>query len=181
MSLTKPQLNDYFINNNLDLDRIIDDFSPYIKTIIQNMSGNYLSQEDKEEILSDTFFIIWKNRFNNILALDAYLAGITKNLVKEKFKKKDITYDLSDFENTIKYYDDIELFSEKRELLNRLKISYKSLSDLDFKIISMYYYYSKSIKQIAMELNITEANVKTKLFRIRKKLHKELNKGGNLK
>ena len=52
MSLTKPQLTDYFINDNLDLDKIIDDFSPYIKTIIQNMSGNYLSQEDKEEILS---------------------------------------------------------------------------------------------------------------------------------
>lgn len=181
MFLKKPQLNDYFINDNLDLDRIIDDFSPYIKTIIKNMSNNYLSQEDKEEILSDTFFILWKNRFNNILALDAYLAGITKNLIREKFRKKDITYNISDFENTIKYYDEIELFSEKRELLNNLKISYKSLNDLDFKLLNMYYYYSKSIKQISIELNISESNVKTRLFRIRKKLHNELSKGGNLK
>lgn len=174
MALKKPKLSDYFINDKLDLDRIIDDFTPYIRTIIKNMSGNYFSYEDKEEILSDTFFILWKNRFYNILALDAYLTGIAKNIIREKFKKKNITYNLSDFENTIKYYDEIELFSEKRERLNNLKISYKSLNDLDFKILSMYYYYSKSIKEISVELNITESNVKTRLFRIRKKLRKEL-------
>ena len=108
MALKKPKLSDYFINDKLDLDRIIDDFTPYIRTIIKNMSGNYFSYEDKEEILSDTFFILWKNRFYNILALDAYLTGIAKNIIREKFKKKNITYNLSDFENTIKYYDEIE-------------------------------------------------------------------------
>ena len=82
------ELKDYIQNNELDLDRIVDNFSPYVRTIVNNMVGNNLSYEDKEEILSDTFFILWKNRNNNILSLNSYIAGITKNLVKEKLKKK---------------------------------------------------------------------------------------------
>lgn len=82
------ELKDYIQNNELNLDRIVDDFSAYVRTIINNMVGNNLSYEDKEEILSDTFFVLWKNRNNNILSLDSYIAGIAKNLVKEKLKKR---------------------------------------------------------------------------------------------
>lgn len=81
-------INDYIQDNELDLDKIIEDYSNYVYTIINNMVGNNLSLEDKEEIISDTFFIIWKNKSNNILKLDAYIAGITRNLIKEKLRKK---------------------------------------------------------------------------------------------
>ena len=86
------ELKDYIQNNELDLDRIVDNFSPYVRTIINNMVSDNLSYEDKEEILSDTFFILWKNRNNNILSLNSYIAGITKNLVKEKLKKKNTNH-----------------------------------------------------------------------------------------
>ena len=138
------------------------------------MSHNYLSYEDKEEILTDTFFVLWKNQNNDITHLEAYLAGIARNLVKEKFKKNNITYNLDDYQNVFSYYDNIEIFSEKREKINNLKIGYKALNETEFKIITMFYYYSKSIKDIANELNFSESNVKTKLFRIRKKLKKYL-------
>jgi RNA polymerase sigma-70 factor (ECF subfamily) len=168
------QLYDYKENNSIDLDRIVDDFTPYIKTVIKNMAGNYLGYEDKEEILVDTFFVLWKNQDKNITYLEAYLAGIARNLVKEKIKKDKITYNIDDYENVINYYDNIELFSEKREKLSNLKIGYKALTEDEFKIISMFYYSSKSVKDIAKELNFSEANIKTKLFRIRKKLKKYL-------
>ena len=67
------KLNNYKTDKRLDLDRIIDDFSPYIKTVINNMAGNNLSFEDKEEILTDTFFILWKNRDLEIIHLESYL------------------------------------------------------------------------------------------------------------
>ena len=56
------QLEDYYKNNKIDIDQIIEDFTPYITTIINNGTDNALSFEDKEEIFSDTFFILWKNR-----------------------------------------------------------------------------------------------------------------------
>ena len=95
------QLEDYYKNNEIDLDEIIEDFTPYITTIINNGTDNALSFEDKEEIFSDTFFILWKNRnrLNINVSLNSYLAGITRNLIKEKYRKLKIVYDISDFEN----------------------------------------------------------------------------------
>lgn len=171
------QINNYITNNELDLDRIVDDFTPYVKTIISNMANENLSYEDKEEILSDTFFILWKNRLNNIDFLDSYIAGIARNLVKEKFRKRKITYDISDYENIIGF-DDIDLFTEKRNKVETVNKSLKNLNELDLKIVSMFYYSSKSTKDIAKELNLSEINVRSKLFRIRKKIKKELHIGG---
>lgn len=160
--------------NGINLDEIIDEYSPYVKKVIDNMAGNNLSFEDKEEILTDTFFVLWKNRNNKINYLDSYIAGIAKNLVKEKFKKFNITYNIEDYENNIAYIDKLEMFSEEREKLNNLEIGYKALSEMELKLISMFYYSGKSIKEIAKELKLSETNVKTKLFRIRRKLKKYL-------
>lgn len=168
------KIKDYISNNKLDLDRIIEDYTPYIKTVINNSAINYLSQEDKEEILEDTFVILWENQYKDIIYLEAYIASIARNLVKEKIRKNTLTYDISEYENIIPYYDNIDFFSDELEILNRLKLSYNNLKPIDFKIISLYYYSSKSIKEIAKELKISESNVKTKLFRIRKKLKKYL-------
>ena len=160
--------------NGINLDEIIDEYSPYVKKVIDNMSGNNLSFEDKEEILIDTFFVLWKNRNNKINYLDSYIAGIAKNLVKEKFKKSNITYNIEDYENNIAYIDKLEMFSEEREKLNNLEIGYKALNEMELELISMFYYSGKSIKEIAKELKLSETNVKTKLFRIRRKLKKYL-------
>lgn len=168
------RLNNYMNNKTLDLDKLIDDFTPYIKTIINNMAGDNLSFEDKEEILIDTFFVLWKNKNLEILYLDSYLAGIARNLIKEKFKKLNITYNIDDFENIIETNDNIDMISEQREKLSKLEIGYKALNEEEFKILTMFYYSYKSVKDIAKELKLSETNVKTKLFRIRKKLKKFL-------
>lgn len=160
--------------NSINLDEIIDEFTPYVKKVIDNMAGDNLSYEDKEEILTDTFFVLWKNRNNKINYLDSYIAGIAKNLVKEKFKKFNITYNIEDYENNVKYFDELEMFSEEREKLNNLEIGYKALNEGELELINMFYYSAKSIKEISIKLKMSEANVKTKLFRIRRKLKKYL-------
>lgn len=43
----------------------------------------------------------------------------------------------------------------------------------------MFYYSSNSTKDIAKKLNISEVNVRARLSRIRKKIRKKLEKGGN--
>ena len=170
----KNKIEKYKSNQKLDLQKVIDEYSSYVRTIINNMASEYLSKEDVEEIVSDTFFILWKNRNSEIKYLDSYIAGIAKNLIKEKFKKCNITYNIEDYENNIGYFDELEMFSEEREKINNLEIGYKALNEMELKLISLFYYSSKSIKEIAKELKMSETNVKTKLFRIRKKLKKFL-------
>lgn len=168
-------IDDYITNNELDLKRIINDFEPYVKSIINKIVGSNLNYEDKEEILADTFFILWKNRESSIVALDSYIAGITRTLIKEKLRKKKITYNIDDYENIFEF-NDIELYTEQRQKIDRIEKKYKKLSNLELEILNMFYYSDKSIKDIAKELNLSEINIKTKLYRIRKKIKKELTK-----
>lgn len=172
------QLEDYYKNNELDIDQIIEDFTPYITTVINNGTNNKISFEDKEEIFSDTFFILWKNRnrLNINVSLNSYLAGITRNLIKEKYRKAKVVYDISDFEdNTL---NSINMYENDRELIFDVERKIKDLKDIEIEIVNLFYYSSMSIKDIAKKLNISEFNVKTRLHRIRRKIRKELNNGG---
>ena len=168
------EMMDYVYKNELDLDRIVDDFSPYVKAIINNMVNDNLTFEDKEEILSDVFFILWKNKEKSILSLDSYIAGITRNLVKEKLRRLKLTYSISDYENIVEY-SNVDIYSDERDQIKRCL---KVLKDIDLKIFNMFYYSSKSVKDIAQELGISEFNVTTRLYRIRKKIRNEMKKGG---
>ncbi len=171
----KDSIENYTNKSQVDWNKIIDDFTPYIKKIINNMVNEALMQEDKEEILLDVFFILWKNKNNIQNSLNSYIAGITRNLVKEKLKKRKITYDISDYENDIYYYD-IETSSEEIEAITRIEMELKNIKKIDLDIINMFYYSSMSLKSIAKELNISEFNVANRLSRVRKKIKKMINK-----
>ena len=151
----KKQIKDYETNNEINLEEIIKEYSGYIKKIIENMSVQNLSKEDIEEITTDTFFIVWKNRekLDKEKLLSSYIAGIVRNLVKEKAREISINYDITDYENILSDLKNIDMIYEQREQIDR-------------------------IKEISNILNISEFNVKSRLYRIRKKIKKELEKGG---
>ena len=120
----------------------------------------------------DTFFVLWKNK-DKIIILDSYIAGITRNLVKEKFKKRKVTYDIADYENIIEY-SKIDLFFEERDEIYKIRKSFKNLKEIDLKIIKLFYYSSQSTKDISTMLGISETNVRQRLFKIRRKIKKDL-------
>lgn len=173
------KLEDYIINKNLNLDKIVDDYAPYVRTIVQNMVSNNLSEEDKEEIIIDTFFVLWKRYEENytIKSLSSYMAGITRNLIKEKLKSLKYTIDIEQCKNLVEY-SYVDIYTQEREEVNQLYKKIKDLKEDDIKIVTMFYYSNKSIKDIAKELNISEVNAKTRLHRIRKKIKQELKQGG---
>ena len=177
--MKEKKLENYITNKSINLDRIVDDYTPYLRKIIQNMVGNNLTEEDKEEIMSDAFFILWKKYKENIKInyLDSYLAGITRNLVKEKLKTLKYNIDIEQCKNLIEY-SNLETYLQEREEINELYNKISNLKEIDIKIIKMFYYSNKLIKDIAKELKTSEVNVKTRLHRIRKKIKKELRKGG---
>ena len=83
----------YYKNNNgLNLEKIVDEYNNYIHKVIKNMNYSEFSSEDVEEIVADTFFIIWKNRekLDENKMLSSYIAGIVKNLVRERRKNNKI-------------------------------------------------------------------------------------------
>ena len=145
------------------------------------MAGNNISNEDIEEIMFDSFFILWKNRniFDKNKDLKPYLVGIVRNSVKLKYRKLCFYSDFGDYENKIIDFRAIDLVYEEREKISIIEKTLNKMKEQDIIIFNLYYYSSMKISNIAKQLNVSEFNIKSRLYRIRKKLKKELEKGGD--
>lgn len=178
--MTENTIEKYLDNNDINIERLINDYSGYIYVIVSNIVKNTLSNEDIEEIISDVFVVCWNNRLkiNKDKPIKSYLAGITKNLIKLKYRKSKFNLNIDDFENSLINKFDINEIYENYEKNKIIELTLEKMKKEDKEIFLLYYYNSKSIKEIAKILEISESKVKTKLHRIRKKLKNELIKGG---
>ena len=149
----------------------------YVYIIIKN-SGYLFNDEDIEEIASDVFLTIWKNK-----EISPYIAGITKNLLRKK--KRDIKSTSENIENI----DELQNYlsdktdcthdeAEEKEKIDIVTNELIKMKKEDKDIFTYYYYESRSIREIAKILGISEIKVKSRLSRIRKKLKNELEKRG---
>ena len=174
------EMKKYNEEDIVNLEKVINTYKGYVCKIISNNGDSFLSKEDKEEIFSDTFFVLWKNRKNidKEKSLKPYIAGIVKNLIREKRRVVKIDCNIDDYSNDIKDIKDIEMFVEDRDKIDKIEKILLKMKKEDIMIFKLYYYSSRSIKEISKEINISEFSIKSKLFRIRKKIKKELEKGG---
>lgn len=172
-------IKQYIYNNRLNIEKVMNDFTPYIYTIISNKNSN-LRDEDIEELISDVFLVVWKNqkKLDTEKEMSSYLAGITKNLYSKKIKYLEDVIDINDYENNLCEIESIEMKTENNEKNNLIMIEINNMKQEDKEIFMSYYYYSKTTKEIAEQLKIKEEKVKSRLFRIRRKLKKSLEKRG---
>lgn len=171
----------YIDNNKLDMDKVADDFSGYLWTIIFNYGIK--ENDDIREIISDTYLILWKNRekLDFFAPLAPYLIGITKNLIKNYFRKRYKKIEINnieDEENLLFETFDIGINLEREELIKKIHEILKNVDNEDKEMFLDFYYEERKIKEIAIKYNFSESKVKTKLYRLRKKIRKELLKGG---
>lgn len=173
-------IKDYKTKEILDIEKVYNNFYYYVYTITVNTVKEYLQEEDIEEIISDTFLVLWKNRnrLEEDRKIKPYIAGITKRLIQEKIRKNKIHLDISEYENKIENMDTIDLVKEEREEISLLKQVVKKLKKQDKEILELYYYQSMKIKEIADSFNLSEFTVKQRLYRIRKRIKKEMEKKG---
>lgn len=95
-------LRDFLNNGVLNIEGIVTGYSSYIYTILKNSIN---SSEDIEELISDVFVALWHNyrKLDPNMKIKPYLIGITKNLIKKKYRElsNDIfVCDISDFCNS---------------------------------------------------------------------------------
>ena len=170
----------YIEKGQLDIKKIVEDYSGYVYTVVKNSVKGNLTQEDIEEIIADIFFVLWSNQEKLEIdkPLNAYLVGISRNLIKEKYRKNKITVSLEEQEIHLTDNRDISILCEQNEKMDFIEKTLNSMKKIDMHIFKSYYYVSNKIKEIAKELNISEMQVKTRLHRIRNKIKKEMKKGG---
>lgn len=173
-------IKDYKENQELNIEKIIKQYSGYVYTIIKNIASQNLKEEDIEEMIADTFFVLWKkqDKLENEMKISSYLAGIVKNLLKEKTRQIKVDDSIDNYENILVDTKNVHEIYEEQQKTILVEQSLQNMSQEDNKIFRLFYYAGKKVKEIAQELNITEIKVKTKLYRIRKKLKKDLMEGG---
>jgi len=167
------------IDNETYIKDLVIKYNHYLFKVIRNATKT-IDETDIEDIIQDTFIIIWKNinKIDDIKNMKAYLSVIAKNLLKKRYKNMKITYDLSDYENFIADSLSLDNFIEQKEKETLIQKELDNLHIEDRKVFIEYYFSSKKTKEIAKSLNISNANVKVKLHRIRKKFRKILKEKG---
>lgn len=165
-------------------NRLYDDtYYDISKYVICNCSNI----EDAKDIIQNIYLDVFKYISKKKNIDHAYMKSMAKNKIKdfyrfhykrkimELFLKKD---DLSIIDNIpadIDIEKSIYLQFDSEQVWKYLRKKNIVIS----KIFYLYYYLGLTIKEISIELNITESNVKHYLYRSLKELNQILKKEGN--
>lgn len=173
-------IKNYKTNNELNLEQIVKEYTNYLYVIIKNISNEAFSQEDIEEIIQETFFVIWFNRYklDDSKLLSSYLAGIVKNIIKKKYRSLKNNLNLDNLEDNLISKSDIFESLLEREQNNIIFKEVTQLNNEDKFIFEMFYCFGKKTKDIAKSLNLKDFVVRSRLHRIRQKLNKRLEEKG---
>ena len=172
-------IKQYIEKDSLNIEKIMEDYTNYLYIIVKNKNFK-LTEEDIEEIVSDVFLAVWKNqkKLDMQKGMSSYLAAIANHLYNKKLRNSKNVMDIESYENQLQDTKNIEQQIEDKQKNHMILQEIDTMKQEDQDIFLYYYYYAKSIKEIAKQLNITEGKVKSRLFRIRKKLKNKLEKRG---
>jgi len=161
------------------LEEIILTYTNYVATVIINQLGGFYDTSIVEELSSDVFFSLWKNRLTITSDnLKSWLGTTARNKAKNHIRSKHIVYEELLEDTIICSEDNVFDTLEAKEQALLLKRSIQKLDKSEQDIIIRYYYYNQSTKQISEETGMNLETVKSKLSRSRKKLKDILDNGG---
>ncbi len=154
------------------------------------ISNNILhNSQDADECVNDTFLRAWNaippNKPN---CLCTFLGKITRNLSFNKYKSysaekrggSQTALSLSELEECIPVFDNVEQVVEKMTLDEAIHCFLAALPKTDRVIFMRRYWYLCSIKEISRDFNMNENTVKSILFNERKRLKAICEKEGIL-
>lgn len=154
------------------IDQAIEIYTPYLGTVLYNMVGTNLPQEDIEEIVSDVFVTLWKNAEYIDLSkgtLRSYIAATARNFALKRLNKKREFASLDNIELT-----DEKSFADDNSDSEALWDAVMSLGEPDNEIFVRYYKYDETLKDISKATGLNISTVKSKLSRGKLKLKKIL-------
>jgi len=158
--------------------RIVSDYRQMVFTIIFRIVNN---REDAEDITQEVFIKVFKSMdsFKEESEFSTWLYRIAYNTALSEIRKRRMLFaSLDDDFSTLKdeeIDENIENLATEEKILC-LEQALKTLPAKDALLITMFYSDNQSIEEISRISNLSQANVKVKLHRIRKKLAIEINK-----
>ena len=166
------------------IDHTEEKYESYLLKIASNI---LYDAEDCKECVNDTYLAAWNSMpENRPKILSTYLGRITRQIsidcyrkiTSKKRKASEYTISLSELDDTFSAGDSLEAEEDARLLSEAINSFVRSLSLDSRRVFIGRYYYFDSIKDIASYCGISQANVKTMLYRSRMALKEYLLKEG---
>lgn len=169
----------YYIRKVLDGDP--DAFAPLVekyKTMAYNISLKIVRHpEDAEEITQDSFIKAYRSLrgFKGDARFSTWLYRIVYNSSVSHLRKKQRTIKPDNGDREVVNLPDTDHDSQNEEFMaSALKRAVDELPELERTMIMLYYYEESGIDDIASVTGLSVSNVKVRLFRVRKKLHDQM-------
>ena len=160
---------------------IIGRYAAYIGTVVFNIIGECMAQEDVEETTADVFIALWRNSEKpQDGKLKSWLGAVARNAAKNKLREFCGTLPL-DEDFISGFSDDPEHIATQREECQVLRRAIKDMKPTDREIFVRHYYGIQTVSKISESMNMTESAIKLRLSRGRDKLRKSLEEGGYIK
>lgn len=142
------------------------------KGIVFKVARSYCSNEfDREDLVQEILSQIWRSldTYNDNFKLTTWMYRVALNVAISFYRKdKTIAYKHTEMEDKLLSYD-MEAERENEQSLSELYAFINGLNDID-KAVLLMYLEGESQSEIAANLDITIANVSTKISRIKQKL-----------
>lgn len=156
---------------------IVSRYQNKVFNIVFRIIGN---REDAEDLTQEIFLKVYKSleKFKKESKFSTWIYRIAYNMTLSELRRRKMNFfsidiiQLDESEDIDNSFDD----KIKEEKLNYLNQALKTLVPEELFLISLYYIEGKNIEDIALVSGNSVANIKVKLFRIRKKLVVEINK-----
>lgn len=134
--------------------------------------------EDVNDIIQDTYVELYKNlkkeKELDIDNINAYIIGISKNIVKKYYKNKREKTSIIELPTN----EDIEIrdiFDLEEQIITKMNVEkiwefIKNKNVIVAKIFYLYYSLDMKIIDISAELNLTQSNIKNYIYRTLKEI-----------
>lgn len=161
------------------LEELMKEYEAFLIRVVSQILVPYMTMEDVQEVVSDTFYSVWRRADALDLTkgtLRAYLAASARNGAKNKFRgfRGELPLQEYDMVETESLFDRMEQEEKSRiigEILSEMK-------EKELEILIRYYYFYENTTTIAVKMNLRVNTVKSLLRRGRKKMEKRLRERG---
>ncbi|MGN1004586.1 MAG: RNA polymerase sigma factor [Oscillospiraceae bacterium] len=165
--------------DRLALNRAMEIYTPYLSAVVRRSMGPSAVQEDVEEVVSDAFLSLWRNRdrLKPEQGVKSWLAAVARNKAIDRLRTAPPSpLPLTETETQGDPRPDEEL--ERQMFADALRREVEALASPDKELILRFYYEEEKLRDIAGDLGLSVPAAKTRLCRARQKLKERLTEGG---
>ena len=151
-------------------------YSKYCLSVAMRILGN---EQDAEEVVNDAFLAAWNSiPPHRPEILSTYLAKLTRRIAVDRLRLRkaqkrgrgETELALEELEEILPAEGDPAAEAEARALEESVQRFIASLPEADRDLFLARYWHLYSIEELAKALGVRKGSLKTRLFRLRKKL-----------